>query len=384
MTVWQSLFGSDFAKVQPFLRPTPDCAERFPCPDCDCDHEVREDFEWELAGVCSCGECEPTKLERTDTIIHALDRPAFGTAVCRALGFAPIEARPHNGNSQAVEIGLHVPLHAPVYLYVPASEAAFLREIENLLGTRPGPFLLVTPTRSYFTPAVDAILHRAACASIALETILDPQLLTQHVLSPASHSSYPSHPSTFNSHPSTLLAPILDAWATRAAGLRDHGRTLLDIHREIAAVRHDFVELSTAKQRLEKMLADGLFKFTQKVDTTSFKVLCAILAEGDVAKAGRRLGLGDAMMRYHLRQWVGKGAAYSTMLDLVRWRKQVGRKETLPLNDAILHEKAVTTDYPGLLSDVLDGLLSMTETNWPDLCAELADLLRTAHAPSPS
>jgi hypothetical protein len=33
-----------------------------------------------------------------------------------------------------------------------------------------------------------------------------------------------------------------------------------------------------------------------------------------------------------------------------------------------------------LLSDVLDGLLSMTADNWPDLCAELADLLRPAIA----
>ncbi len=81
-------------------------------------------------------------------------------------------------------------------------------------------------------------------------------------------------------------------------------------------------------------------------------------------------------MRYHLTQWKERGGAYSVMLDLVRWRKKVGRKETLPLNEAILHEKAETTDYPGLLSDVLDGLLSMTADNWQELCGELAELLR--------
>ena len=81
-------------------------------------------------------------------------------------------------------------------------------------------------------------------------------------------------------------------------------------------------------------------------------------------------------MRYHLRQWKERGGAYSVMLDLVRWRKKVGRKETLPLNEAILHEKAETTDYPGLLSDVLDGLLSMTADNWQELCEELAELVR--------
>ena len=84
------------------------------------------------------------------------------------------------------------------------------------------------------------------------------------------------------------------------------------------------------------------------------------------------------MMRYHLAQWRTRGGAYATMLDLVRWRKKVGRKEKLPLNELILHERAETTDYPGLLSDVLDGLLSMTTTNWQELCEELVELVRPA------
>lgn len=53
-------------------------------------------------------------------------------------------------------------------------------------------------------------------------------------------------------------------------------------------MRGDFVELRGAKERLEKMLADGLFAFTRKVDAASFKVLCTLLAEGDVAKASAR------------------------------------------------------------------------------------------------
>ena len=82
------------------------------------------------------------------------------------------------------------------------------------------------------------------------------------------------------------------------------------------------------------------------------------------------------MLRKLLRQWQTRGPAYQAMLDLDRWRKKIGRKETIPLNEAIRHEKADTTDYPVLLSDVLDGLLSMTETNWQDLCEELAEMLR--------
>jgi hypothetical protein len=107
-----------------------------------------------------------------------------------------------------------------------------------------------------------------------------------------------------------------------------------------------------------------------------FKVLCAILAEGDVAKASRALGMPDPSVRTLMRRWRGRGREYVAMLELVRWRKRVGRRETVPLNEAVMHARAETTDYPGLLSDVLDGLLSMTEENWEERREELKDVLR--------
>jgi hypothetical protein len=36
----------------------------------------------------------------------------------------------------------------------------------------------------------------------------------------------------------------------------------------------------------------------------------------------------------------------------------------------------MSTDYPALLSEVLDGLLSMTQNNWEDLGKELAEVLK--------
>jgi hypothetical protein len=363
LVVWRSLCGSDFRHLQPFLQPTPEHSFTYPCtavPWCECDHEVSEDMEWEQVGVCTCGDCEPIPLKRQDTIIHALNRRAFGEAVRDALGFQPAGTPGDTASPRPLKLGLHAPLHAPVYLYAPTSTPALLAATHALLSDCPGPLLLVTPTPTFHTPETDAVLSRAACAHVALSGILDPSALLS------------TPPSTTKSQLSTALA----SWAARVAGQRENTGTLLSIHREIAAVRGDFVELRTAKQRLEKMLADGTFAFTRKVDATSFKILCTILAEGDVAKAGRRLGITDSMMRYTLSRWEHRGQAYAAMLDLVRWRKRVGRKETLPLNDNILHEKAEITDYPGLLSDVLDGLLSMTETNWQELCEELADLLR--------
>ena len=169
-------------------------------------------------------------------------------------------------------------------------------------------------------------------------------------------------------------------------GITDHGTAVVKaveaamerFERKLEAVARGNFELRSAKQRLEKMLADGVFAFTRKVDATSFKVLCTILAEGDIAKASRGLGIPEDTLRAVVRRWEGKGKEYRNMADLVRWRKNVGRCEQLPLNEAIQHERAETVDYPGLLSDVLDGLLSMNEENWDERCEELAELLRPA------
>jgi hypothetical protein len=151
---------------------------------------------------------------------------------------------------------------------------------------------------------------------------------------------------------------------------------LAGIYREIAGVRQDYGETRCAKQRLEKMLADGMFAFTRKVDGKSFHAFCTILAEGDVSKAARRLEMGDSTLRDLLRQWERRGGAYSRMVDVVRWRKRVGRTEKVPLNDEIILGNARARDYPALLSEVLEGLLSMTESNWGGLSAELAEMLK--------
>jgi hypothetical protein len=119
-----------------------------------------------------------------------------------------------------------------------------------------------------------------------------------------------------------------------------------------------------------------MFAFTQKVDAKSFQAFCTILAEGDVSKAARNLGMGDSTLRDLLRDWQGGGGAYERMLDVVRWRKSVGRTETVPLSDEVILGKARPTDYPALLSEVLEGLLSMTASNWEDLSKELAEMLR--------
>jgi len=95
-----------------------------------------------------------------------------------------------------------------------------------------------------------------------------------------------------------------------------------------------------------------------------------------LSKAAPALGMGDSTLRDLLREWARRGEAYARMLDVVKWRKRVGGKERVPLNENIILGRAASPEYPALLSEVLDGLLSMTGSNWEELSSELAEMLR--------
>jgi hypothetical protein len=172
-----------------------------------------------------------------------------------------------------------------------------------------------------------------------------------------------------------MLAPDAPANGT-ANGMGEIQAMFNELRREIASIRKDYNELRRTKEELEKMRAEGLFRFVEKVDPDSFRVLFAVLVHGDVAKASRALGEKDSTVRTRMANWKRRGPAYRVLLDLVRWRKSIGRRQAVQLSEAITAGAAARTDFEGLISDVLDELLSFDESNWESKCEELAALLR--------
>jgi hypothetical protein len=161
-----------------------------------------------------------------------------------------------------------------------------------------------------------------------------------------------------------------------SAKLGDIHAMFCELRKEIAAIRSDYHELRRTKEELAKMRAEGLFKFVEKIDPDSFRLLFAILLHGDVAKASRALGEKDSTVRTRLADWKRRGPAYRVLLELVRWRKAIGRKEPVQISEEILRGSAARGDFEGLISDVLDELLSFDQSNWESKCEELATLLR--------
>jgi hypothetical protein len=355
---WVFIFGSAVDVVLPFLEVTGERAESFPCPavtPCGCRHTISQTTRGELIAACGCDwNCGTYEIEPADVLFHGLNVERFGDAVRRPLGFGAPGAAAY-ASAGLREVGTYAAAAAPVYFSMEGKDG-LMRELTRLLGLREGPFLVLTPTGSSWSPEVEALARPHAGGHISLSSVLS-----------ASQGGF-----TRNG----TVEPMLAEFARRVASLRDAGGTLRSIHREIAAVRGDFVELRSAKQKLEKMLADGLFAFTRRVDAESFKVLCCVLAEGDVAKACRTLGMADTSVRTIIRRWRSMGKEYRAMEDLVRWRKAVGRKETVVLNDQVLLGQAKNSDYPELVADVLEKVTEMTGDNWQEKADELEEMLR--------
>ena len=77
-----------------------------------------------------------------------------------------------------------------------------------------------------------------------------------------------------------------------------------------------------------------------------------------------------------MRDWATRGPAFTLLLEFVRWRKKVGRREKIALPEALFRQEKADVDLQGVLSDVLDELLSFNPGNCEEKCEEVAELIR--------
>ena len=310
-----------------------------------------------FVAVCTCDpwDCDDFAVTRAEAALLELNWSRLGLAICKAFD---CEARNAALNQPMTrQVGSFGAVALPIVLTIQDEPDEFRGVAVELAVRLPGGFALLAPTRRFFDATCQELLAKGPFGFYDLESNL--ALRSNGTLQALKSGS-------------EMFGPIV------ARELNSSGavQALEGIHREIAAVREDRVQLRAENKRLKELQSEGLFKFTQKLDASSFKILCTILAEGDVAKASESLEMGDSTLRAVLRKWKGRGKAYASALDLVRWRKKVGRAEKVPLSDSVLTEKGSSVDYPGVLSDVLDELLSMTDENWEGKMEALAEVLR--------
>ena len=357
--LWRSWLGGEFATFErAFLEKKSRPASSYPCShECGCEHDLVERADGSFVAVCTCDpwNCDDFAVTRAEAALLELNWSRLGLAICKAFD---CEARNAALNQPMTrQVGSFGAVALPIVLTIQDEPDEFRGVAAELAVRLPAGFVLLTPTRRFFDATCQELLAKGPWGFYDLESNL--ALRSNGTLQALKSGS-------------EMFGPIA------ARGLNSSGavQALEGIHREIAAFRDDRAQLRVENKRLKEMQSEGLFKFTHKLDARTFKIFCAILAEGNVAEASRTLAMKDSTLRDIVRGWPERGKSYAILADLVRWRKKVGRSEKVPLNDSILLEKGSSVDYPGLLSDVLDGLLSMTDENWEQETQALAEVLR--------
>lgn len=135
-------------------------------------------------------------------------------------------------------------------------------------------------------------------------------------------------------------------------------------------------ELRKAREKVEQVKAADFFRFALKVDSDSFRICAAVMVHGDVAKAGRALGIPDSTMRSKIKTWESSGHEYQTLLRFVAWRKSIKVKLKSEAFEQMFADRQ-RTDYSEIVEDVLEELSSFTDVNWKTKATELEEILRS-------
>jgi len=355
--LWRSFLGDRFAGFSgSFLRKRPERAASYPCPNgCGCAHAIAAGDG--RVAVCQCdpASCDDFVLTDADLVLWELNWSKLGRALCKALN---CDARDADLGVVGVrQIGSFSSAAVPVVLVLHRGREDFGTAVAQVAARLAQRFILLAPTSRFLDGASLGILKSlgAGFRDLQSHVLLTPSGILQATKNPVE-----------------LFAGL--PLVRGASGETD--KILQGIHREIVGVRKEFHEMRTVKERLEQMQGEKLFAFVDGIDPGSFRTLCSVLAHGDVAKASRALNISDSTLRSRMAEWKTRGPAYKVLLELVRWRKEMGRKGTVHLNEAITKGTAATTDFVGLLSDVLDEVLGMTEESWEEKADALAGLLR--------
>ena len=154
---WKLRFGSDYGPAKDFLRPNGKLASSHPCMvqrGCGCQHEVVVHDPEDIVAVCRCERgCETFALQRSDIVVHELDRRSLDAALAKVFGLIE-EPDPTIDLYGTTRIGYFTPYAGyrfPVYLTIQIEPNDFSEVLDGLLSRNDTPFILLAPTRGLCT-----------------------------------------------------------------------------------------------------------------------------------------------------------------------------------------------------------------------------------------
>jgi hypothetical protein len=378
---WQEVLGGDFDWFRGFLRPTDGQALDYPCtnrPACACRHEV---VPLRMVAACRCEprDWESIVLEPKDVLIYALDTRKLCGAIRGALGFdaPPDEGAVIDGTRGTWPVGTYGQTRSPVFLTMRLTEGEFVAELERLVGDQGEPFVLLAPTERHKTSTVQGILQRQRCAFVPLCSCL--------ALAGAGRFTATGS-----------IQPILDRFSQGLAEGKGLVKTVEKMGRDIAAVAQGNYELRKENEELRTLQKEGFFKFALKVDGEDFRAFAIIMALGTRKAAADFLKVPHRSFYDRVEKWTSRGKDYQRLYRFVEWRKKVGRKITVRLEDSVQSGEpndepenpetieavadkiaaADSRDYPTILREILEALAEQNPKNWVEVREEVMAIIR--------
>ncbi len=394
MLEWERSFGTALEFIRPFLRLNGDAVDSISCPGitgCGCAHRVYETRHGEIVLCCTCEEdsgCDEYLIQREDTLCHGVDWRAWDDAVRRALGFGPPSASPHVTRALR-EIGSFDGL-APVYVSF-ESEGALLRELIRVQGLRDGPFMVLTATGSIWGEQIEMLTRPRGVGHIALSSVLDVILETDGT---QGTDGKVNARTTFKAR--ETVAGMLADFRRRISKGSGMEKLVERIEGGLQAIARNAAELKQENMELKEMQGAGLFKFALRVDGEDFRAFATVMALGNRKAAAEFLDVPARTFYHRVEGWRSRGKDYQRMYRMVEWRKAVGRKIQVRLEDSVMSSDADGAEnpetlasvldrvksgslgsevYPSIAQQVLSALRAQNEKNWQSVRGELVEVL---------
>lgn len=178
---WREAVGEDMDVLAQFLRPLPELAMTYPCPEPGgdgCPRGVVVHGPDDIVAVCRRDppSCETLHLRRADLVVYELDLRKLADCIRQTLGFAGSRLpAPVDGLPRTLHIGDYRPAPGSsfaVYLTVQYEEDTVTEIVERLCGRDPHRYVLLTPTSDLVTPACKDRLSMRGCLSLDLSQLI--------------------------------------------------------------------------------------------------------------------------------------------------------------------------------------------------------------------
>lgn len=378
---WGRELGDEFDNAWPFLLASQDLAKTYPCTNpagCGVPHRVEEQGRDGWIALCDVDEwCAPIRVESTDLLVFAVDRPKLCRGIGHGLGLTVPLARNGTG-ARADWVGTYGLANSSVYLMCPGDSTRMAREVERLFCAHADPFVLFTPTGMHCSREVESALKRQACLHIPLGLALvwdgDGRLVA-----------------------TDSVKLMLNRFTRGLAEGNGLVKTVEQLHRNVDLIAKDKFELRRENEELRKLHADGCLKFATRVHGEDFHAFAVIMALGNRNAAADFLKAPHRTFYDRVNKWQNGSRDYQRMFRLVEWRKAQGRKLKVRLEDSIafgdsggsaenphtveevlteMKDGAVDSRaYPELLRDIFDLFAKQNAQNWQSVRKEALEIL---------